>query len=109
MTAETVGAAKQRIRERVWDALEASGASRAGEAHGRIPDFVGAEMAAQRLADLAQWAWAGVVKVVPDRPQRPVRRRALRRGSWFTWPRHAWRRMSPSSNSTRPLCRCRPR
>jgi 5-formyltetrahydrofolate cyclo-ligase len=80
VSAQSVGAAKQQIRSRVWNALEASGASSAGEVQGRIPDFVGAEEAAARLAGLGEWNGARVVKVVPDRPQRPVRRRALEAG-----------------------------
>jgi len=45
------GEAKQAIRERVWSRLEAAGAVTPGVA-GYIPDFVGADLAAQRLASL---------------------------------------------------------
>jgi 5-formyltetrahydrofolate cyclo-ligase len=72
---------KQRLRERVWDALEASGVARFPyPPHGRIPNFAGADDAADRLAALDAWQAADVVKANPDAPQLPVRRRALREG-----------------------------
>lgn len=70
---------KQAIRERVWDDLEASGVARFPfPPHGRIPNFAGAEDAADRLADTPEWRAAGAIKANPDAPQLPVRRRALR-------------------------------
>lgn len=48
--------------------------------HGRIPDFVGADTAAERLTTLPAWISAAVIKVVPDAAQRPVRERALAAG-----------------------------
>ncbi|MFB6170548.1 MAG: 5-formyltetrahydrofolate cyclo-ligase [Haloarculaceae archaeon] len=72
---------KQTIRERVWDALEASGEARFPfPPHGRIPNFAGAREAAERLAATDAWERADVVKANPDAPQLPVRRRALREG-----------------------------
>lgn len=69
---------KQALRERVWDELEESGDARFPfPPHGRIPNFAGAERAAERLAGTDAWAEADVVKSNPDSPQRPVRRRAL--------------------------------
>jgi 5-formyltetrahydrofolate cyclo-ligase len=69
---------KQELRERVWDELEESGAARFPfPPHGRIPNFAGAEQAAERLADTETWEDADIVKSNPDSPQRPVRRRAL--------------------------------
>lgn len=70
--------AKQAIRERVWDRLRHDGAS--SDPHGRIPDFVGAAAAAQRLAALPAWQQAHVIKANPDQAQLPVRARALREG-----------------------------
>lgn len=67
------------IREAAWTRLEAAGAA-AGPVHGKIPDFHGADQAARRLAGLEEWAGAHVVKVMPDRPQQPVRQLALREG-----------------------------
>jgi 5-formyltetrahydrofolate cyclo-ligase len=72
--------AKQRVRERIWRTLEKEGAARFPGARGRIPNFRGAEAAAERLGDLPEWQAAAVVKSNPDAPQLPVRRRALRDG-----------------------------
>ncbi|MCU1429399.1 MAG: 5-formyltetrahydrofolate cyclo-ligase [Actinomycetia bacterium] len=47
---------------------------------GRIPNFVGAEAAAQRLAATRVWAGARTIKSNPDSPQLPVRVRALADG-----------------------------
>jgi 5-formyltetrahydrofolate cyclo-ligase len=40
---------------------------------GRIPNFVGAEAAADQLAALPAWEAARVVKANPDKAQRAVR------------------------------------
>jgi len=72
--------AKQRVRERIWRTLENEGAARFPGARGRIPNFRGAEAAAERLAELPEWETAAVVKSNPDAPQLPVRRRARRDG-----------------------------
>jgi len=69
-------AAKQQIRERIWDLLERVRAVEPG-VHGYIPAFKGADAAAQRLASLPVWQAAQVIKSVPDRAQQPVRERAL--------------------------------
>lgn len=71
---------KQEVRERIWALLEREGAARFPGAHGRIPNFRGAEQAAARLAELSQWRAAHVVKANPDAPQLPVRRRARNDG-----------------------------
>jgi 5-formyltetrahydrofolate cyclo-ligase len=72
--------AKQAIRGKVWALLERNGAARFPGAKGRIPNFVGAEAAAERLAGLPAWKRARVVKANPDAPQLPVRARALAEG-----------------------------
>jgi len=46
----------------------------------RIPNFVGAEKAAQNLRELPEYKAAKVVFCNPDSPQRPVREVALRDG-----------------------------
>jgi 5-formyltetrahydrofolate cyclo-ligase len=46
----------------------------------RIPNFVGAERAAARAAELPEWRRARRLKCNPDAPQRPLRLRALREG-----------------------------
>jgi 5-formyltetrahydrofolate cyclo-ligase len=47
---------------------------------GRIPNFVGAETAADKLRQLEEWKKAKVVFVNPDSPQRKVRENALKDG-----------------------------
>jgi 5-formyltetrahydrofolate cyclo-ligase len=73
-------AAKAALREEVWSALSAARAARFPGAAGRIPNFVGAEAAAQRLRELPEWTDAATVKANPDLPQLPVRQRALEDG-----------------------------
>ena len=72
--------AKQEVRERIWQTLKDEGAARFPGARGRIPNFRGAEGAADRLAELPEWQAADVVKSNPDSPQLPVRRRARHDG-----------------------------
>jgi 5-formyltetrahydrofolate cyclo-ligase len=79
MSSSSIDAAKQAIRERVWNLLEAEHAVEPG-VHGHIPDFVGTAAAAHRLADLPAWSNAQMVKAVPDTAQLPVRARALADG-----------------------------
>jgi 5-formyltetrahydrofolate cyclo-ligase len=69
---------KHRVRERIWQALQDGGAARFPGTRGRIPNFRGAEAAAERLAEVPEWGGAEVVKSNPDAPQLPVRRRARR-------------------------------
>jgi len=71
---------KQAIRERIWKLLEDRKAAAFPGARGRIPNFVGASAAADRLATLDEWHNARVIKSNPDAPQRYVRLRALREG-----------------------------
>jgi 5-formyltetrahydrofolate cyclo-ligase len=71
---------KQAVRERVWALLRERGVARFPGARGRIPNFTGAEAAAERLATLDEWRAAAALKANPDSPQLPVRRRALAEG-----------------------------
>jgi 5-formyltetrahydrofolate cyclo-ligase len=71
---------KAELRERVWRALERSGAARFPGAAGRIPNFAGAEAAAERLRGTDAWRRARTIKANPDSPQLPVRQRALEDG-----------------------------
>ncbi|HET6203058.1 MAG TPA: 5-formyltetrahydrofolate cyclo-ligase [Planctomycetota bacterium] len=77
---DPVRAAKQAIRERVWALLDAQGVGRFPGAHGRIPNFAGAERAADRLGEVEAWRGARTIKANPDSPQRAVRLRALHEG-----------------------------
>lgn len=81
MPSQDVDQAKHAIRERVWTELEHAGAvASPGIARGKIPNFLGAERAADRLARLPEWLAARVVKAVPDKAQMQVRTRALADG-----------------------------
>lgn len=72
---------KESIRQNIWDRLEEQGAARFPfPPHNRIPNFVGADVAAEKASKLEVWNNADVIKVNPDSPQRPVRRRALKGG-----------------------------
>jgi 5-formyltetrahydrofolate cyclo-ligase len=94
---------KQAIRERIWDDLEESGDARFPfPPHGRIPNFAGADAAAERLTETDAWTRADAIKANPDSPQRPVRRRALEAGKtvYMAVPRlrdeDCFRRLDPA-------------
>ena len=99
---------KQRYREMIWTLLEQRGAARFPGARGRIPNFVGAEAAAESLAGLDEWRSARAVKSNPDSPQLPVRARALNEGKllFMAIPRLAERRpfirLDPSNLQVKP-------
>ncbi len=69
--------AKQEIRARVWALLDREQAALPPGAEGRIPNFDGADEAADRLAALPVWQNAKVIKSNPDKAQLAVRARAL--------------------------------
>ncbi len=71
---------KQDLREAVWQSLRDAGVARFPGARGRIPNFTGADHAADRLRATAVWSAAATVKSNPDSPQWPVRQRALEDG-----------------------------
>ncbi len=71
---------KQKIRERVWNMMEQSGVARFPGAWGRIPNFEGAEKAAELAAETEEFRRASVIKVNPDSPQRKLRYIALKEG-----------------------------
>jgi 5-formyltetrahydrofolate cyclo-ligase len=73
-------AAKAAMREEVWSAMRAARVARFPGAAGRIPNFTGAEAAAERLRGLPAWQSAATVKANPDSAQLPVRQRALQDG-----------------------------
>ncbi|HEY7280169.1 MAG TPA: 5-formyltetrahydrofolate cyclo-ligase, partial [Actinomycetota bacterium] len=75
-----VAARKQALRVQAWAALRAAGAARFPGVEGRIPNFVGAERAAELLTATDEWRSAVVIKANPDAPQLPVRARALADG-----------------------------
>ena len=73
-------AAKAALRQEVWSEMSAARVARFPGAVGRIPNFTGAEAAAERLRAIGVWQAAGTVKVNPDSAQLPVRQRALEDG-----------------------------
>lgn len=76
---------KDAVRGAVWDTLEAGGMAM-GPAWSHIPNFIGADMAAWRLAQTEAWKRAKVVKCNPDPPQIPIRLRALYEGKMLYAP-----------------------
>jgi 5-formyltetrahydrofolate cyclo-ligase len=73
-------AAKRSLRDEAWTALQDAGAARFPGARHRIPNFVGAEAAADRLRATDIWRSAATMKANPDSPQLPVRQGALTDG-----------------------------
>jgi hypothetical protein len=78
--AATIAAAKQALREDTWARLERARVALFPGARGRIPNFKGAALAADRLGATPEWQRARELKCNPDAPQRPVWFRALREG-----------------------------
>ena len=76
---------KDFVRTDVWSALETNAVA-IGTPWSRIPNFVGADRAAARLAELEIWKRARIVKSNPDAPQIPVRQRALEDGKLVYTP-----------------------
>jgi 5-formyltetrahydrofolate cyclo-ligase len=73
-------ALKAALRAELWDAMAQPGVTRFPGPRNRIPNFVGAERAAERLRETPEWDAARRVKANPDAPQWPVRQRALEDG-----------------------------
>ena len=65
-------AAKASLREQGWEAMRAAKVARFPGAAGRIPNFTGAEAAAELLRDTPEWKAARTLKANPDSPQLPV-------------------------------------
>lgn len=80
MPSSTLDDLKNTARNRMWDLLDQHKAVLDEDVRGRIPNFIGAEAAAARLATLPCWQAADVIKAVPDKAQLPVRVAALREG-----------------------------
>jgi 5-formyltetrahydrofolate cyclo-ligase len=76
---------KEQLRARIWSALEESKVG-VGPIWNLISDFNGADAAAERLAQTPFWKAAKIVKSNPDKPQIPVRYRALKDGKLLYTP-----------------------
>lgn len=77
---------KQRIRERIWKLMEEKGISTFPNPFGRIPNFIGAEKATEKLRELKVWKEAKVISVSPDSPQRKVRELVLKENKVLIMP-----------------------
>ncbi len=71
---------KKVLREKIWTLLSEAGVARFPGAFGRIPNFVGAEAAAEKAASLEVFRKARFIKANPDSPQFPLRVLALSQG-----------------------------
>jgi 5-formyltetrahydrofolate cyclo-ligase len=71
---------KDQVRREIWKAMDREGVSRFPGAEGRIPNFAGAKLAADKLAGHRLWKRSRVIKVNPDSPQTQARRAALEEG-----------------------------
>lgn len=76
---------KDNLRKRIWGGLESTGAA-IGSPWSAIPNFVGAELAAEQLLNLSKWKSANVVKCNPDKAQAWVRLNALKQGKRLYTP-----------------------
>lgn len=75
------------IRKRVWDMMEAQNIAQFPRpVHHRIPNFVGAPTAANKLSRLEVFEKAKCVKVNPDTPQKQVRFLTLNGGKKLLTP-----------------------
>ena len=71
---------KDEIRKAIWTLLQNQKVARFPGAEGRIPNFIGAEACAKRLAETSYWKKAKTLKINPDSPQRAIRQQALAEG-----------------------------
>jgi 5-formyltetrahydrofolate cyclo-ligase len=100
---------KDQVRRAIWKAMEREGVSRFPGAEGRIPNFAGAKLAAQKLAGHKLWKRARVVKANPDSPQTHARRTALEEGKTLVMAvprlreRHPFRLLDPRKLSAKQV------
>ena len=81
MEHEVITRQKQEIRRQIWSKLEETNIARFPRpVYGRIPNFDGAQIAAQRLRELEAFREAETVFCCPDSPQRSVRSIILAEG-----------------------------
>lgn len=87
MTEHNENMSKSVARQRAYERLnEAKAARFPFPIEGRIPNFVGAERAADRLRDLPVYQKAKAIKANPDAPQLPVRAMILKDGKQLYMP-----------------------
>ena len=72
---------KQELRKKIWDLLEEKNVvTFPRPIYGRIPNFIGANVAAEKLVELSLWKKSRAIKSNPDYPQKWVRENALKHG-----------------------------
>lgn len=72
---------KRKLREEIWGLMEEENIARFPlPAYGRIPNFEGSDIAAEKVTKLEEWKGARTVIANPDFAQRKVRELALRGG-----------------------------
>jgi len=72
---------KKMLREKIWNELEVQGFARFPlPCFGRIPNFAGSDIAAEKIRHLKEWKEAKVVFAGPDFAQQKVREHALQDG-----------------------------
>ena len=100
---------KDKTRKETWAAMDREGVSRFPGAEGRIPNFAGAKLAAERLSGHRLWKRAQTIKANPDSPQTHARRIALEQGKQLVMavPRlrdpHPFRLLDPKSLSKKEI------
>lgn len=103
---------KEEIRRRIWSLMEESNiASFPRPVYGRIPNFVGSDIAARRLSELEEFKRARVVKVNPDAPQITVRYLTLLEGKMLLMPtprlKSGFLMLNPKSSLKEPTAKRR--
>ena len=89
--------------------MDREGVARFPGAEGRIPNFAGAKLAAQKLAGHRLWKRSRLIKANPDSPQTHVRRLALEEGKLLVMavPRlrdqHPFRLLDPRKLSAKQV------
>ncbi|HEC89975.1 MAG: 5-formyltetrahydrofolate cyclo-ligase [Thermoplasmata archaeon] len=72
---------KDEIRKFIWDLLEEKKVVLFPRPpHGRIPNFIGANIASDKLDEISIWRKARIIKSNPDSPQKWIREKALKHG-----------------------------
>jgi len=78
---------KRKIREHIWKLMEERGVARFPKPiRGRIPNFIGAEKAAEKLSKMKIFKNAEILNINPDSPQKPIREKALINGKKVLMP-----------------------
>ncbi len=78
---------KSEARQEIWNKMEEEGVAKfPTPVEGRIPNFVGAEKAAEKLHEVSAFKKAKRIKVNPDSPQNPVRAEVIRKGKVLFMP-----------------------